>query len=205
MIAHLSGTVARKDQGCIIVDVHGVGYRVNVPQAALIDLPAEGESVSLHTIMAVREDDISLYGFATLLELEVFQQAMSVTGVGPKVALALLGALRAEEFARAVASNDVRALTRTPGVGQKLAQRIVLELGEKMAQLTFEHRVDAAAQAGGGRADVFEDVVGALVNWGYSRADARRAAERAAANSPDTADVATIVRSALQLLSGDRR
>jgi len=206
LIAHVKGTVARKGPDSVVVDVHGVGYLVNVPTGSAVSLPAEGDTVLLHTTMAVRADDISLYGFASLIELELFQMAMGVTGVGPRVALGLLGALGADAFVAAVASNDVRTIMRAPGVGQKLAQRIVLELGEKVAQLAFERRVEAAAgQAGAGRTEALDDVVGALMNWGYSRSDARRAAERAFSSSDAGADVAAVVRHALQLLSGEGR
>lgn len=207
MIAHLSGTVARKGSDFVVVDVQGVGYLVSVPIGSAMHMPGEGDPIFLHTTMVVREDDISLYGFATPFDLDVFQMAMSVAGVGPRAALGLLGALGAEELARAAASGDVRTIMRAPGIGQKLAQRIVLELGEKMGRLALERRVEAAGAgpAVSERADVYDDVVEALVSLGYGRADSRRAAEQVLSGAEPETETVALVRKALQVLSGEGR
>lgn len=203
MIAHLSGTVARVEANNVVLDVNGVGYRVYAPLGVLAGLPDIGQKVLLHTIMIVREDDITLYGFGTQEEQQVFQILTGVTGVGPKVALSMLSVMDVGELARAVAGNDVKALTKVPGVGPKLAQRVCLELGERMAEFSFAQRVDAMTSRQTPQENAaFEDVVEALVNYGYSRPDSRRAAERAIANASDKANVASLFKEALNLLVG---
>src|SRR5215471_13947274 len=124
MIAHLSGTVARieANNNSVVLDVNGVGYRVQVPLGVLSSLPEVGGKAMLYTLMVVREDDITLYGFSTMDEQRTFQILTGVTGVGPKVGLSMLSVLDVGELARAISSNDTRALTKIPGVGPKLAQ-----------------------------------------------------------------------------------
>ncbi len=206
MFAHLNGTVARIEANSVVLDVNGVGYRVVVPVSALSTLPEPGGRVMLHVTMIVREDDFTLYGFLSPADLQVFQIVTGVTGVGPKVALSMLSVMDAGELARSIASNDVRALTGVPGVGPKLAQRIFLELGERMAEFSFTHRVDAAVS--GTKASenaAYEDVVEALINLGYSRPDSRKAAERAIANAADKSNTGILIRDALNLLSSRGR
>lgn len=206
MIAQLTGSVAATDAGTVVLDVHGVGYRVYMPVSALSGLPADGKPVTVHTVTVVREDDISLYGFLTTEDRSLFEILTTVSGVGPRVALSLLSVLEGADLARVIASNDVKALTKVPGVGPKLAQRIVLEVGERVAELAFSRRVDAlSARAGGDGSPAYDDVVEALVNLGYSRSDARRAAERVVSAAPDRADTPALIREALNLLSGAGR
>jgi len=169
----------------VVVDVSGVGYRVAVPVSVLERLPtAPTESVTLIIHTQVREDDISLFGFLEEMDLQVFELLLTVSGVGPKVALAMLSAMTAEDLARAVGSGDTRTLTRVPGVGARTAQRIALELKEKFSALGFERKVEAIAA----RQDVkkkdamqetVDDVVSALLNLGYNKAEAQRATEMA--------------------------
>jgi holliday junction DNA helicase RuvA len=203
VIAHLNGTVARIEANSVILDVNGVGYRVYAPIGVLAALPEVGQRALLHTIMAVREDDITLYGFGALEEQQVFQILTGVTGVGPKVALSMLSVMDVGELARAIAGNDTRALTKTPGVGPKLAQRVCLELGERMAEFSFTQRVDAmTSRQTPQENEAFEDVVEALINLGYSRPDSRKAAERAMANAADKTSVPAVIRDALNMLAG---
>ena len=212
MIAQLTGTVARAAGAHVVLDVGGVGYKVFVPVTVLEGLPPQGETVSLVTHTLVREDDISLFGFNDEAELRVFELLLTVSGVGPKVALALLSALPAEDLARAVAGEDVRTLTRVPGIGAKTAQRLVLELKEKLAALGFEQRMETLATGGAGArkkdpaASVVDDVVSALINLGYNKPEAARATdaavdERAKAGEPP-AEFAALLRAALNRLTG---
>jgi holliday junction DNA helicase RuvA len=206
MIAQLTGSVACTDANTVILDVHGVGYRVFVPISALAGLPEAGLPVTLHTVMVVREDGISLYGFRTTDDRALFEMLTTVTGVGPKVALSMLSVMEGPELARVVAANDVKALTKVPGVGPKLAQRIVLELGERVAEYAFARRVDAlSARTASQQSPAYDDVVEALVNLGYSRTDARRSAERVVSAASDQTDAPSLIRDALNLLSGAGR
>lgn len=211
MIAQLTGTVARSSGTFIVLDVGGVGYKVFVPVTVLESLPPPGEKVSLVTHTLVREDDLSLFGFTGEEELRVFELLLSVSGVGPKVALALLSALPAEELAQAVASDDVRTLTRVPGIGAKTAQRLVLELRDKLASMAFERAVDKlAVGASVKRKDaagaVLDDVVSALINLGYNKPEASRAADASheervkAGGAPP--EFAALLRASLNRLTG---
>jgi holliday junction DNA helicase RuvA len=206
MIAHLVGSVARTEANSVVLDVNGVGYRVFVPLSVLTNLPPSGEKMMLFTTMSVREDDISLYGFRTQEELQVFQMATSVSGVGPKVALSMLSVLDGGELARAIAGSDARALTKIPGVGPKLAQRVILELGERMAELAFDRKVDALTSRQTQQENAaFEDIVEALVNLGYARADSRKAAERVLSGASDKTNTPALIREALNMLAGTGR
>ncbi|NUQ71318.1 MAG: Holliday junction branch migration protein RuvA [Chthonomonadales bacterium] len=204
MIARLTGKVVSTDAGSLVLDVNGVGYLAHVPLSLLAALPESSANVTLYTSMVVRDDDIALYGFRSEAELELFRRLTSVTGVGPRVALSMLSAFEGHELARAISSNDAKALTLIPGVGPKLAQRVVLELGDAMAQFAFDQavqRVDSGPSAV--RSALFEDIVEALVGLQYNRADARRAAEKAIAASGGSADGPALIRLALNSLSGE--
>ncbi len=203
MIAQLRGLMAHVDATGVVLDVGGVGYRVEVPSRSLHHIPEIGSEATLFTAMLVREDDISLYGFLSRSDREAFQMLTGVSGVGPKVGLAMLGTLSAEELASAIATTDVKTLTRVPGVGPKLAQRVSLELGEKMANWSFEQRASGAADlplrsVSGSH---IEDIADALVSLGYSRADSRRAAERVASGAGPDPNVSELIVAAVNLLS----
>lgn len=207
MIAQLTGTVARRDGGSAVLDVGGVGYLVFLPAPALAALPPDATPVTLVTHLVVRENEWSLYGFLDPVELQAFRLLLAVDGVGPKVALALLSALSVSELARALGASDTRTITKTPGVGPRLAQRLCLELGDRMAAFAFEQRTRETDTGGGVVAEnaVREDVIEALVGLGYSRADARRAADRSLSAATDRTDVPSVIRAALSLLTGSAR
>lgn len=132
MIAFLSGTVAAKGTGYALLDVAGVGYRLSMSTGSLSSLPTQGERVTVHTHLHVREDEMSLFGFADEAEKEAFELLITVSGVGPKVALATLSALTPDALAQAVTSEDVAVISSVPGIGKKTAQRIILDLADKM-------------------------------------------------------------------------
>ena len=204
MIAHLTGNVTRLEANSVVLDVHGVGYRVFVPLGVLSNLPAVGEQASLFTTLNVSSNtfEFTLYGFASHEEQQVFQLLTSVTGVGSKVALSMLSVFYAEELARIVSSNDVKSLTKVPGVGPKLAQRVALELGEKMSEFIFASRIDTFKSAATvADNESYEDVVEALVNLGYSRPDSKKAAERVISAAANKSDIPQLIREALNLLS----
>lgn len=207
MIAQLTGLVARTEAGCVILDVGGVGYQVFVPAGVLTGLPEAGGKTTLMTHLVVREDDLTLYGFATQTELQAFRILLGVSGVGPKVALALLSALDVSDLARALSTSDTRVVTKVPGVGPKLAQRLCLELGDKMAAFVFEKRTERAA-AGERTAQenaAYEDAIEGLVSLGYGRPDARRAVDRVFAEITDRTGVGEIINGALRLLNSSKR
>lgn len=206
MIAQLTGTVLRTEANTLILDVGGVGYQVSVPISVLTGLPEPGTKATLltHLVGRVQPDfEMTLYGFATQRQLQVFRSLIGVQGVGAKVALAMLSTLEVDELARAISTNETKLLTKVPGVGPKLAQRLCLELGDSMAAMSFEHRADRA-QATSKTADenaAYEDVIEALVGLGYGRADARRAADSVYSNAVSKSDTAALIAAALQFLT----
>ncbi|TCS74069.1 Holliday junction DNA helicase subunit RuvA [Sulfuritortus calidifontis] len=165
MIGRLTGTLLEKHPPQILIDVNGVGYELDVPMSTLYNLPATGERVTLLTHFAVREDAQQLYGFLTATERETFRQLIKISGVGPKLALAVLSGLSVADLAEAVALQEVGRLTRIPGVGKKTAERLLLELKGKLADEIVGATGVVAPRAGG-------DVLNALIALGYSEKEA---------------------------------
>ncbi|HXF51518.1 MAG TPA: Holliday junction branch migration protein RuvA [Dehalococcoidia bacterium] len=174
-IARLRGVVAAVGPDWVVVDVAGVGFKASVPSGLCVSL-TEGRDVTLYTHLLVREDGMALYGFETPTDLEVFEQLISVSGVGPRAALALLSAMSARELATAVVQGDVARLRAVPGIGEKTAGRLVLDLQARLAPLAVSGD-GAVARPAAPRPD--EDVVAALVSLGYSQAEATAAAAEA--------------------------
>ena len=204
MIAQLTGLIARVEGNSIIVDVGGVGYQVFVPATVLSLLPEVGAKATLVTHLIVREDEMTLYGFSTQTELQAFRILLGVSGVGPKVALALLSTLDVGELSRALSTSDTRVITKVPGVGPKLAQRMCLELGDKMSAFAFEDKVKRA-EGNSQTAEenqAYEDAVEGLVALGWSRPDAKKAVQRVFDKATDRANVGALVSAALRLLTG---
>ena len=204
MIASLRGQLQRVEATSVILDVGGVGYKVAVPVSVLTALPAVGETAFLHIHFHMREGEISLFGFSQPDDQKVFELLLSVTGIGPKVALSVLSAMDAASVARTVAAEDTRTLIRIPGLGLKTAQRLVLELRDKLAALAFERKVDQiqAKSQKPPAEDIFNDVVDGLINLGYNRNDARRAADRALKEIDDKTNMGAALRASLNILTG---
>jgi holliday junction DNA helicase RuvA len=176
VIAHLRGRVLRKEPQEVVVDVSGVGYRVTIPVSTFYRLGDEGSEVSLLTHTHVREDALALFGFLTAGEQDLFEKLISVAGVGPKLAINVLSGIEAPDLVAALKTSDLARLTRIPGVGKKTAERLVLELKDKMpAILPAAETAVAAAPPASSR----EDLVSALVHLGYSRPEAERGVDRA--------------------------
>ena len=173
MIAHLRGRLFSKRPGQAIVEAAGVGYDVVISIPTYTSLPAEGAEVSLHIHTQVREDILALYGFLDLKEKRLFERLITVSGVGPKLAVTILSGLNPESTVTAIRGQDHATLTRIPGVGKKLAERLVVELKDKLEDMA----VAPAAVVSAGPAG--DDVLSALVNLGYQRPAAQKAIESA--------------------------
>lgn len=198
MIAFLSGKLLMAGLNYVVVDAGGVGYRVSVPLSLMAQMPVIGQPVQLFVHTQVREDAIQLFGFPALQDQELFEALIGVQGVGPKVALSIMSVLPSDHITQAIASDDAATLQRVPGVGGKTAQRIVLELKDKMSEITWERRAVSGARTRDADAEALSDAVEALMGLGYNRQQARSAAEKAAAPG---LDVGGIVRAALQALT----
>ena len=175
MIGRLRGQLVDKQPNRLVVDVAGVGYELHVPLSTFYDVGDPGADVVLRVHTHVREDTLTLFGFATKLELDVFERLIAISGVGPRLALAVLSGIEPPDLVRAVRHGDVARLTRIPGVGKKTAERIGLELKDRLPP-ELEHADEDEAPAGGGDRT---DVLSALLNLGYHRPLAERAVDAA--------------------------
>ncbi len=180
MIAFLKGEVADMTEGSIILDVNGVGYEALVPGQLLSMLEGIGQSLKLYTHMQVREDTVTLFGFLTRDDLQMFRMLISVNGVGPRAGLSILSALGADDLRFAVLADDAKRISKTPGIGAKTAQKIILELKDKLdLEEAFEKKLAAAGNApeisAAAGDDIIQDAVQALVALGYGSTEALKA------------------------------
>lgn len=189
MIGRIQGILTEKHPPQVVVVAYGVGYEIDVPMSTFYNLPRAGESVELLTHLVVREDAHLLYGFLTAGERSAFRQLLKISGVGPKVALSVLSGLSVDDLASAVASQDAARLTKVPGVGKKTAERLVLELRDRLPMAVSAARTDASPSGG--------DVVNALLGLGYNEREAAAAVKQL----PADLTIADAIRQALKLLS----
>jgi Holliday junction DNA helicase RuvA len=175
VIAFLRGRLLEKHPSRVVVDVHGVGYDVQVPVSSFYGLGEAGSEVALRIHTHVREDLIALYGFGSALELQLFERLIAVSGIGPKVALAVLSGIEPPDLVQAIERSDVARLTAIPGIGKKTAERIVLELKDRLASMAASGASPGAVPAAGPMRD---DLLSALVNLGYHRPAAEKAVDR---------------------------
>jgi Holliday junction DNA helicase RuvA len=194
MIATLTGRLRRKAPDYLIVDVSGVGYQVSVPLSTYRSLPEEGEEVSLNIHTHLREDSLSLFGFITQEEKELFLLFLSVSGIGPKLAIAVLSHMSAQDLVHAIQTSDDSKLYASPGIGKKTAARMVLELRDKIKVLA-----PTAAQEPPIRSGDAEDAVSALVNLGYKRSIAEDTLRKVKQGRPDLT-VEVLIKEALSAL-----
>jgi Holliday junction DNA helicase RuvA len=173
MIGFLRGRIADKQPNRLIIDVQGVGYEVHVPLSTFYDAGEEGADITLRIYTHVREDALQLYGFLTDLERQVFERLIGISGIGPKLAIAVLSGMDPRDLLLSVQRGDVARLTSIPGVGKKTSERIVLELKDRLAQLPGAVAVEAVSVNGGDR--VRSDLLSALQNLGYHRPQAEKA------------------------------
>lgn len=202
MIGFIRGKLFQTGTDYVLVDVQGIGYHIQVPRRLLARLPARGEEVMLYTCLLVRDDDVSLYGFDSEQGQKIFRLLISVSGVGPRAALALLSVAEPEKLAAAIAEENLALLTSAPGVGKKTAQRIVVEVKDRMRQMTAGTPVAGVsggeiAEQGAGEAAL------ALQALGYSWSEARGAVV-AVMQQQGTLPVADLIKAALKLLAAGK-
>lgn len=199
MIACLRGQLAEKHPNRVVVDVAGVGYDVHVPLSTFYRLPEPGDVVALRIHTHVREDTLALYGFGTPFEQQIFEKLIDVSGIGPRLALAVLSGIEPAELARAIQDGNIMRLTSIPGVGKKTAERIALELRDKLAPLVDAGEAVPPA-AGFEGAALRDDLLSALVNLGYHRPLAEKAVD-AALKKGDTPTLESLLKLALRELA----
>ena len=192
MIGRIRGELVEKNFPQVVVSCHGVGYEIDVPMSTFYPLPRTGEEVTLLTHLVVREDAHLLFGFLTAAERTAFRQLLKISGVGPKVALSVLSGMSVDDLSAAIAAEDAARLTKVPGIGKKTAERLVLELRDKLPKAI------PAARAGGAEASAESaDVLNALLGLGYNE----REAQAAVKSLPPDLQIADAIRQALKNLA----
>jgi Holliday junction DNA helicase RuvA len=201
MIGQLRGQLLAKKPNHILVDVQGVGYDIHIPLTSFYELPGEGNEVILKIHTHVREDALSLFGFITQREKDLFLKLLSISGIGPKLAITILSGARVEELAQAIADGDLPRLVSIPGVGRKTAERLVLELKGQITQFLLPEQAPAAH--GSGKADgLQEDILSALINLGYQKTGAEKALSTVLRDDECERTFEELLKATLRRLSG---
>ncbi len=200
MIAHLSGKLLEKQANSVIVDVGGVGYEVSIPLSTFYELGEAGSDVSLRIYTHVREDAIQLFGFKTSRERELYLKLISVQGIGAKSGITMLSGMSTDEMILAIRTDDLARLTSIPGVGRKTAERLVIELRDKVGELASDDGRGTEAQRALPADAVFDDALSALVNLGYQRQLAEKALKQAVQEGTEIS-VQKLLRRGLQILA----
>lgn len=201
MYAYLMGKIAEKGPGSLVIDVNGVGYLLSVSMNTLQETPPVGEQMKVYTVLSVREDAMELFGFSSQEEKRMFGRLQSVSGIGPKLALSILGSMPLRDLTLAIVTGDVTSLSRAPGVGKKTAQRIALELKEKVDESDLNYTGSASAAGGfvSLKEDAAQEALAALQALGYTAAEAAKAVSQVRGQS-DSAN--ELVRLALRNMAG---
>lgn len=204
MIAYLSGKLLEKQATSVIIEANGIGYEVTIPLSTFYELGDEGSDVTLRIYTHVREDALQLYGFRTTRERELYLKLISVSGIGAKSGISMLSGLSADEIVTAIRTDNLARLTSIPGVGRKTAERLVIELRDKLNEFTAQstqERIAAGAKQSDLPADaLFDDALSALVNLGYQRNAAEKALNQAVKDGTEMS-VQKLLRKSLQLLA----
>jgi Holliday junction DNA helicase RuvA len=195
MIGKLKGIVESKSTHDVLLDVNGVCYEIELPLSAAFSLPAVGEAVSLHTHFVVREDAQLLYGFSSLQDRDTFRVLIKVNGVGPKLGIAILSGLSAADLARCVELEDVSALVKLPGIGKKTAERLLIELRDKLSSLAGEQSVGSVLSAAVAAKDISSEAESALIGLGYKPVEAAKAIKQ---HAGDGLELEALIRACLK-------
>lgn len=201
MIAHLKGTLLKKTTDSLIIDNGGVGYEVFVPLSTFYSLPEEDETISLHIHTHVKEDAFILFGFNTILEKKVFRLLITISGIGPKLAINILSGIGPDDLIEAIARGDVVKLQSIPGVGKKTAERIALELKDKAGKISSDLSIPLVKARTPEDKTVLDDALSALLNLGYPAKAANRAVEKAISGLADGVSLEGVIKEALRQLA----
>jgi holliday junction DNA helicase RuvA len=202
MIALLSGRLAYKGISYIVVDIQGVGYRVFIPLTTFYELPEAGEPVTLHIHTSVKEDAINLFGFYTLQERDLFQLMISVSGIGPKVAMNILSGISSHELLEAISGGNLARLITIPGIGRKMAERLILELRDKAAKKMAADQIPVTDAKQKQKDAMREDVLSALVNLGYKAGTAKDTLDKIMRDDEGEPMMDQLLKKALKILAG---
>ena len=202
MIALISGKIVYKGISHVIVDVQGVGYRVFIPLTTFYELPEAGQIITLHVHTNVKQDAINLFGFHTIQERDLFQLMISVSGIGPKMAMNILSGISAQDLLNAISGGHVEKLVKIPGVGKKMAERLILELKEKVLKKMMLEKTPETGVGPDAGEIIREDVLSALVNLGYKNNVAQDALDKALRLSGEELEMDKLLKKTLKFLAG---
>lgn len=198
MYAYLKGILVSSSPSHVVIEAYGIGYYVLIPCSALGGLPQNGQLLHLYTSLVIREFAHSLYGFLLFQERDVFEVLMNVTGIGPKLALSLIGHLPYENLQMAISQSDLPSLCKVPGVGKKTAERLIVELRDKLPDISIPKAISTAVQFSSSNRQEVQDAMQALINLGYTQSVAQKAVKQSLKDLPDHVDLATLITSALK-------
>lgn len=199
MYAYFNGKLISSSPADIVIDVAGIGYRIHIPTSLYGLLPHLGEQLQLHTSFVVRENSHTLYGFQTTQERDLFEALLGVTGIGPKTALSLIGHLSAHNLQQAVQNNEVAVISKVPGIGKKTAERLIIELRDKLKTLVPLDPSDfAIPQNFDPQTLIINDAMSALINLGYNQSTAQKAIKKTLKDSTEEIDLALLITGALK-------
>jgi len=202
MIALICGKIAYRGISSIVVDVSGVGYRVFIPISTFYELPEAGETVTLHVHTSVKQDAINLFGFYTVQERDLFQLMISVSGIGPKIAMNIISGIAVRDLLQAISRGDLGKLVSIPGVGKKMAERLVLELKEKVIKKMAAEQIPVADDRQQAGEMIKEDVLSALINLGYKNNVAKDAVDKVIQASKEDLTLDQLLKKTLKILAG---
>jgi Holliday junction DNA helicase RuvA len=203
MIARIVGTLIYKSFDHVIIDAYGIGYRIVVPLTSFYELPEAGQSVTLNIHTHVKQDAISLFGFYSSEEKEIFQLMIAVTGIGPRLAMNILSGISADELIRAVSQGNLSRLVSIPGVGKKMGERMILELKDKVMPISSEEMISKEVSEGMRQHElVKEDALSALVNLGYKKGLAKEILEKVVNGTTEPITIDVVLKESLRILAG---
>jgi holliday junction DNA helicase RuvA len=203
MIARIVGTLIYKSFDHVIIDAYGIGYRIVVPLTTFYELPEAGQSVTLNIHTHVKQDAISLFGFYSSEEKEIFQLMIAVTGIGPRLAMNILSGISADELIRAVSQGNLSRLVSIPGVGKKMGERMILELKDKVMPISSEEMISTEVSEGMKQHElVKEDALSALVNLGYKKGLASDILEKVVKGTTEPITIDVVLKESLRILAG---
>lgn len=198
MYAYIKGILIESNGHSAIVEVHGIGYKIFVPADCLGKLSQQGKEVTLHTSLVIRENSQALYGFSTANNRDLFEALLNVSGIGPKIALSISGHMPAHELQAAIRHNNIQALTKIPGIGKKTAERLIIEMRDKMDAYTHHSAEEYALSVPDSQARMIADAMNALINLGYNQLAAQKALKKTIQEYPEEIDLPTLITQALK-------
>lgn len=202
MIAYIKGNLSFANPLFVVIETGGIGYKIFIPASLFSKLPQLQEEIVLHTSFVIREMSQTLYGFLTEQERDLFEALMNVTGIGPKLALSIIGHLPGAELHHAISNHDIPTISKVPGIGKKMAERLIIEMRDKISTIINLNPSDFAVHATfDPRAQRVNDAMSALINLGYTQVTAQKAIKKTLKDLPETADLSELITSALQNLN----